>query len=599
MGSLRRARSALTLSSSSSSSSSASSRSSPRLDSPASSTTIDASFFSWSRWYGSKASPSYSSPSHGASKPSSTPHAAPLPPSGDVSRLVRAALRRSRASEEGASSESSSSEGGAEGARSECSSPATSVEELDRAEYLTLSPSTLGSGKEWGWGEDDGEEEEVETLAETEPETEASSLASSASSKASKGAQQQPLRNARSSSTLKARPPPIPTGKLVRRVASRASLSRDEAEIAPHSPSSPALSFASSSFSGWSPALSFSAFPAPPQDEPSLTAPAETETLSLSTRLRRAASTATLRSLNPFRTSLVSSSSASSPSLPPLPHIFSQQLPLSAPTSASTPTPSKRASLLLRDLLLHHDSASDPPPLPSSAVLDLLPLTHTHADELPSSDSRQSLSSIASTDSSTSGSSDGSSFGNVTTKRRAYDSTDSEGGRGNEGEDGEDDDDPFATFSTAATAAWLPRLRQRTMQQDRNAGQQQRRRDGGGEATASDSSDDPFADAESETNDHPPTSPSFFYPPFDPFALDLTSSASTPFPSFSSALLPSAAISPQRPKLRQRPSRILTKQRSFVDPRTRQLRTAPGVVVTPASPVRGSTLLSGTRGGEW
>ncbi|GAA5870336.1 hypothetical protein JCM8547_006607 [Rhodosporidiobolus lusitaniae] len=522
MTSLRKARSAHALSSPSSSPQLRSSTSSST--SSTSSSSAESSFFSWSRWYG--AAPS-----------SIKPPVPPLPPSDDVSRLVRAAIRRSRAIEEGESTTSSASDA----ELSDCSSPATSVgSKAD--DYLTLSPA-LDSGNEWGW---------EDAMAVKSEEV---SLAASTSTRNSEPR----LRSARSSATIKARPPP--TGKLVRRVASRASISRDEAEVAPYSPSSPALS----SSGAFSPTLStVSGFPFPSSAVPVSPPHESTAPLpSLSLRLRRAASTATLRSINPFR--LSSSTSSTVPPVPPLP-------PLHSPDPFAPAAFAPSVSLILRDLLLRHDSCVDPPPIPPEGVLPAL----------PSSDSIDSLSS-ASSSSSRDSAEDvrrmlqrHDPYSSPSRSARPYESTDSEA----EGE--EDSDDPFSSSFTATAArhssmAWIS---SETLP--------------GADVPEDADEEDVFADADADSLSSArfspsPDSPSSHFAPFDPFSLassSLTQTSLLPSPSSSSSL------SPNRP----RPARILTKQRSFVDPRTRTLRTAPKVVVTPSTPERGSWVREGNGG---
>lgn len=80
-------------------------------------------------------------------------------------------------------------------------------------------------------------------------------------------------------------------------------------------------------------------------------------------------------------------------------------------------------------------------------------------------------------------------------------------------------------------------------------------------------------------------SPSSAFPPFDPFALaDLGPAPPLPLPFAFATAHATAVAAPHRARPRPPPARIITKQRSFVDPRTRQLRTAPSVCVTPSTP---------------
>ncbi|GAA6023778.1 hypothetical protein JCM10207_001191 [Rhodosporidiobolus poonsookiae] len=534
MQTLRRARSAFSLSPSPS----ASPASSPRLDQP--STTATDGFFSWSRWY------------------APSPAARPPPPKtlDEVARAVRSALRRRR-SERALDGEGDSAGGSL--SSSSASSLATTSSSQDG--HLTLSPASSSSM----WDAYPFPDADADRDGE---ETEASSLASStSSSKPTSPSLVEPptLRAARSAATL--RPRPAPADKLLKRVKSGASLAQTAdgaAEVAPHSPSSPAFAaFPSPSLSLAS--SQSSTFPPSPKRSPSLLPSAFSDTspsaspslssshssLSFSTRLRRAASTATLR----LRLSTTSTASSSAP--PPLP---------------ATPAAAK-----LRDLLLAHDAASDPPPIPS--VLPTLP-------------SDASLASLASSSSLSSDSSD-SSLGALTSAtgealfstRHPFDSSASGAAQRRTSFSSDDTapttsststaDDPFASFSATAarhgSLAWLDH---------EYYGSGGEKAVGDGESDA----DDPFADAH-ESDAVAPPSPSTHYPPFDPLSISrsFTSPASHP--------PPPAPPSP-RPTSRSR-ARVLTKQRSFVDPRTRTLRTAPGVVVTPSTPERGGFYRAG------
>ncbi|GAA6042438.1 hypothetical protein JCM8097_008452 [Rhodosporidiobolus ruineniae] len=580
MNTLRRARSAFALSPSSS----------PRLESssPATSTTEDQGFFSWSRWYGGAPK---------AKRPESLSN--PPPPSDDISRLVRAAIRRNRALDEGTSSVDSEL----------CLSPALSVGSSDGSDRFVLSPSSTSASTsdEWPW--------DVAVPELSGDDTDSSSLASSVSTTSSKASNRSPsrLKNALSSSTLRIRviapPPAASSGKLLRRSVSRAALSTAEAEVAPHSPSSPSFS---SGFS--SPSLS-----APTSESPSLRPVSAFSTdsdstvtsLSISTRLRRAASTATLRSLNPFRhpssqpPSSGSFHTSPSTSTPPSPALSS------APSSSG-------AAVILRDLLLRHDSSSEPPPLPLSGVLP----------SLPSNESLNSLSSFSTTTSSEESDYGAPfSFSNLQYhQHRPKESVSSVSSMAafypGSSLESADTSDPFAPVlpssaqqrhrasSSASSGASLSFIRHSA------AGRSQADlADAFPEDVVPDCDADVFVDADSlasldfsssdcssssATAFDAPDSPSEHYPPFDPFAITSSALSSSSSASPSSAppmasTRPSPPREPTTPKLR--PARILTKQRSFVDPRTHTLRTAPGVVVTPSTPERGS-MFPGRGGGE-
>ena len=70
-------------------------------------------------------------------------------------------------------------------------------------------------------------------------------------------------------------------------------------------------------------------------------------------------------------------------------------------------------------------------------------------------------------------------------------------------------------------------------------------------------------------------SPSGAFPPFDPYGFTYARPPMSPLP----------PISPPRPSR----TKVITKKRSFVDPRTRRIRTAPTVTVTPSTPERQRT----------
>ncbi|GAA5836701.1 hypothetical protein JCM9279_007631 [Rhodotorula babjevae] len=346
------------------------------------------------------------------------------------------------------------------------------------------------------------------------------------------------LRAAQSVATLKA-------PRMIRRVSSSASISPVPVELPPRSPhaavTSPTFSplFDDDPFAALAEAP---AFPLPPS--PSLE-PAQTSLRSrLASSLRRSASAITLR--NPLR----SSASPSSP-IPPVPTL--------PPASSGGPS----AAAILRDLLLKHDSVVDPSTEPLSSLFDPTLATlagddcaFADADEdEDESEARRYYSS----------SSDDERDGVSTTSSDESASTSSQHTDG--------DDDPFRATAPAHLAWMAPAAAAR-----------------GGRSVH----DDDSASLDS---------PSSAFPPFDPFALaDLGPAPPLPLPfAFASAHAAAATAQRARPP-RSRPAppppRIITKQRSFVDPRTRQLRTAPSVCVTPSTPEKKTAFASARGEGE-
>lgn len=195
--------------------------------------------------------------------------------------------------------------------------------------------------------------------------------------------------------------------------------------------------------------------------------------------------------------------------------------PLS-PLPPPSPAPgAASAAAILRDLLLKHDSVVDPSTEPLSPLFH--PTLDLLVDETGDDDGRPQSSS----------------------------SDDEHGGLYSSDEShGDSDDDPFR--ATAPThVAWMAPT-------------------ASGARTGADDVDSVL------------DSPSSAFPPFDPFAFaDLATAPPSPPLSFAPTRAEHAA-SPRAP--RSRPARLITKQRSFVDPRTRQLRTAPSVCVTPSTP---------------
>ncbi|GAA6049218.1 hypothetical protein JCM3770_003316 [Rhodotorula araucariae] len=420
---------------------------SPRLGS-----NTEEGFFSWSRWYGSSASPAEQVP--------------PLPPSDEISRLVRDALRRRREAEDDSSLGSSSA---SSCASRECiDSPASS------SGTWTTSASESSKGalpRTSGY-----EQEDLDALP---------TLAYAPDCPSPR------LRAAQSASTLKA-------PRMLRRVSSSARISPVPVELPPHSPhsvTSPTLSttmYDDDPFAALPPAPAF-----PPPPSLAQTPPASFRSR-LASSLRKSASAATLR--NPLRLSLASPG----PEAPALPSV------------AKGPS----AATILRDLLLKHDSAGDLSAEPLSPLFDPTLARFSEAnDALGGFDPQQYLSSSSDDEGA------------------AYPSSASD-------DDEAGEDDPFRAFAPARLAWMAPSSRAPAL-------------DGRGH------------------DDNDLDSPSAAFTPFDPFALAAAFGPPPP--------LPFAPPSPP-PPLRRPRAKVITRQRSFVDPRTRQLRTAPSVCVTPSTP---------------
>lgn len=197
------------------------------------------------------------------------------------------------------------------------------------------------------------------------------------------------------------------------------------------------------------------------------------------------------------------------------------------PFSAFAPTDDSHvqsAAAMLRDLLMKHDSVADPSAEPLSPLFDPS-LDRGRAAGDSDDEDKEALEAME--------------VQEMLFKQRAPSSSFSS--------DDSDDDDPFSSSapSSSSNIAWM----------------------------ASPASSPTVTPSRIDRRTYDTThdvldSPSCAFPPFDPFALDLHA----PPP-------PAPAISPAR-----RRAKVITKQRSFVDPRTRQLRTVPQVTLTPSTP---------------
>ncbi|GAA5920908.1 hypothetical protein JCM3775_004004 [Rhodotorula graminis] len=319
--------------------------------------------------------------------------------------------------------------------------------------------------------------------------------------------------------------------RMIRRVSSSASISPVPVELPPRSPHAVTSPTFSPLFDD-DPFATLAEASAFPPPSPTLEPLPTSFRSRLASSLRKSASSITLR--NPLRSSHSSSSPA--PAVPALP-------------AAHTAPPS--AAAILRDLLLKHDSVVDPSTEPLSSLFDptLAPPVHDDNgdDNDEADDARRYYSS----------SSDDEPDGLYSSDESASSSS----------HHTDVDDDPFRATAPAHLAWMAPT----------------------GAAA-------PARGVRAAPEDEPGAldSPSSAFPPFDPFALaDLGHAPPLPF-----ALARAQAATPQRARPRPPPpppARIITKQRSFVDPRTRQLRTAPSVCVTPSTPEKKRFALGGER----
>ncbi|GAA5899493.1 hypothetical protein JCM8208_000573 [Rhodotorula glutinis] len=308
--------------------------------------------------------------------------------------------------------------------------------------------------------------------------------------------------------------------RMIRRVSSSASISPVPVELPPRSPHGVTSPTFSPMFDD-DPFAALAEAPAFPPSSPTLEPIPTSFRSRLASSLRKSASSITLR--NPLR------SSPSSP-VPPVP-----TLPPSCTTSSS-------AAAILRDLLLKHDSVVDPSTEPLSSLFDptLAPLAQDEYDHAEADDSRRYYSSSSDDEP------DGDGGASSSDESASFLSHHTDG-----------DDDPFRATAPAYLAWMAPAASTRR-------------------------------EARAPQDDEPGAldSPSSAFPPFDPFALaDLGPAPPLPLPFALAHAQATAAATPQRVRARPPPpARIITKQRSFVDPRTRQLRTAPSVCVTPSTP---------------
>ncbi|GJN93273.1 hypothetical protein Rhopal_006320-T1 [Rhodotorula paludigena] len=456
----------------------------------------------------------------------------------DVSRLVREALRRRREADEDRASLSSSR-------ASTTSSSFSRLTTSDRAGW-TDSPASTSATWETSASESSAAGAELSGKAAAPrllrtsgyDQADLDALPTLAYEPASAASCPSPrLRAAQSVATLKA-------PKLLRRVSSSASIAPVPVEshrAIPHDDASSVLSDYDAFRAGLPSALSPpSAFP----PSPALSSSTSSFRSRLASSLRKSASSATLR--NPLGLSLFSPA-------PPL--------PLDPPPLPPPPPPSASAAAVLRDLLLKHDAAADPSAEPLSPLFD--PHLARRRRGRSESDEGDAFPYGA----------DEEEEGEPTllfqSEQAPYEPTVEQEYRLYDSDAEREEDDPFrpglpsSTYvSRAVPLAWMA-----PPSPDRAA----------------------FA---LEQDESPLDSPSAAFPPFDPFAAILPP---PPQPIFGQQ----QQQKQQRGGARPRGARVITKQRSFVDPRTRKLRTAPTVCVTPSTPEKGRFVGRVASGVDW
>lgn len=318
--------------------------------------------------------------------------------------------------------------------------------------------------------------------------------------------------------------------RLLRKAASYATLTSTSVEVPPRSPhdsSVPTFAAVATPEPGQFPFLS---------DRPPSLSPALSETSSFSSRLasslRKSASSFTLRRRSPAAESSTSREAA----------------------TASLRC-SQTASDRLRDLLLSHDARVDPSVEPLDPLFDPRlarrdrQSSESDSDDDDDDDYREELRDAHETH-------------EVEQQLlrgcapvSAFDPDSSDD------EEEEEVEDPFAATAVSQLAWMAPELHSLSDSGDAST------RAAGAEGDA---------DADGSVVD----SPSRSFAPFDPFGFTFeTFGPAPPLPP-----PPPPSLPPRRP-----PTRIITKKRSFVDPRTRRIRTAPQVTITPSTPERQRT----------
>ena len=336
-----------------------------------------------------------------------------------------------------------------------------------------------------------------------------------------------PLRAAQSVATLRA-------PRLLRKSASSASLTSTSVQVPPRSPYTPPSPMFTTTAS---PVLDqypwLSELPPPSADcQPS------TFGSRLASSLRRSASSFTLR---------LSTRKRETPPMPSSPALDANNISVmsSSDTSTSSSIAGSTAADRLRDLLLQHDAVVDPSIDPITPLFDPKLARsqgyRSDSDDSSSEDEGEERASEAEAQEALEveqllrGVSS-----SAPPPRSAFDP--------NSSEEDENDDDPFAAKARSEIAWMAPTTSER-----------------------------PSADIAPLFFDDEPASdsPPGAFPPFDPYGFTY---ARPPLP-------PLPPISPPRSSR----TKVITKKRSFVDPRTRRIRTAPTVTVTPSTPERQRT----------
>lgn len=346
------------------------------------------------------------------------------------------------------------------------------------------------------------------------------------------------LRAAQSIATLKA-------PRVLRKSASCASLTSTSVQVPPRSPytvSSPTFTTAAS------PVLDQFAWESEaPSLPPASTVPSPVPTQSstfgsrLASSLRKSASSFTLR---------LSARSNDPP--PPMPTFDVTEVsacpdkipPASSPNSAAT------ACDRLRDILLQHDAVADPSTEPITPLFD--PRLARMRQR------RRSDSDGSSSDEDDQEEGEGRRL--LDEEREAIEverllrRVPSAPPRSAFDPDSSDEDDPFAASVRPGSGAWMAPTPF--------------------DYATPDSVARAFLPLESDAASS--ESPSRSFPPFDPYGFTFTDA---PIP------LPPPPPPPARPSR----TKVITKKRSFVDPRTRRIRTAPTVTITPSTPEKQRT----------
>jgi hypothetical protein len=337
-----------------------------------------------------------------------------------------------------------------------------------------------------------------------------------------------PLRAAQSVATLRA-------PRILRKSASSASLTSTSVQVPPRSPYTPPSPVFTTAAS---PVLDqYSWLSEPPAPSSTFTPPADLPPSTFGSRLasslRKSASSFTLR---------LSARRLETPPMPSPPSLNANDISVMS-ANDTTKTSSSLAGTAadrLRDLLLQHDAVVDPSIDPITPLFDpKLARSQGYRSDSDDSSSEDEGEGRASSETEAQEAFEVEQLlrgvsPSTPPPRSAFDPNSSE-------ED--DDDDPFAANARSEIAWMAPSTP---------------------DVAPLFFDDEPLSD-----------SPSGAFPPFDPYGFTYARPPMSPLP----------PISPPRPSR----TKVITKKRSFVDPRTRRIRTAPTVTVTPSTPERQRT----------